>query len=62
MEWTDDCFERVVGVKIIDRRLAVYLSKLFDESCYFIKPDKKPKFVKSIIKKMIMCLMQMKMG
>jgi len=38
-------------LKIIDRGLANYLSKAFDENCYFIKVEKRPKFIKSIIKK-----------
>ncbi len=38
-------------LNIIDRGLANYLSKSFDENCYFIKAQKKPRFVKSIIKK-----------
>lgn len=38
-------------LNIIDRGLASYLSKSFDENCYLIKAEKKPKFIKSIIKK-----------
>lgn len=38
-------------LKIIDRGFANFLSKSFDENCYFIKPTKKPQFITSIIKK-----------
>lgn len=43
--------KELVELKKIDIGLAKYISNIFDESIYFIVPQEKPKFIKSIIKK-----------
>lgn len=42
--------KELVELKKIDNRLAKHISNIFDESMYYIVPQKKPKFISSILK------------
>ncbi|PRX47316.1 hypothetical protein [Salegentibacter salegens] len=41
--------KELVELRKIDRDLAEYISNIFDEAMYYIKPQEKPKFIKSIL-------------